>query len=464
MQFELNDVNLVVKHSLGAHTIALQALPTAEFAGPIDIRGTMTTGAFARLSDVSQWKGQAFVQLDFVDLALLSRLVPVPVPVEQAYGALRVWMGFDDGHIVRTTADVALQDVTTRLAKELEPLRLAYLQGRFTQRQWGDVWPVGRGGQEFGLTGTTFRTADGLIFPTMDVKVRRTRAAGSEPQRTAIEASRVDLESLDAVLAHLPLPGDLYDKVARHALRGTLAGLSLAWSGEAAATADIALEARFSGLSSAALPAAEDAASKVGVPGFENLGGAVRMEKGAGTLELAATDAALVLPGVFEEPRLPLKQLLGTIQWKQGETLEVRAENLRASNDDIDVTANGTYRTAPSGPGSIDLAGRIVRANAEAAHRYIPTVVGTGARTWLRHALVKGRLNDAPFKLKGDLAHFPFTNPAEGDFRIAGRVTGATLDFLPGAAERRRHGRRNRAACGRSSPTSTRTSSSSARR
>ncbi len=182
------------------------------------------------------------------------------------------------------------------------------------------------------------------------------------------------------------------------------------------------------------------------------------MEKGAGTLELAATDAALVFPGVFEEPRLPLKQLLGTVQWKQGETLEVRAENLRASNDDIDVTANGTYRTAPSGPGSIDLAGRIVRANAEAAHRYIPTAVGTGTRTWLRHALVKGRLGDAPFKLKGDLARFPFANPAEGDFRIAGRVTGATLDFLPGAAERATAGRRNRAACGRSCPTSTPTS------
>jgi uncharacterized protein (TIGR02099 family) len=432
LQLDLNDVNLIVEQSLGSHTFALQARPTAEFAGPIDVRGTMTTGAFARRSDVGRWKGQAFVQLDFVDLAWLSRLVAMPVPIEQAYGALRVWLGFDDGHVVRSTADVALQDVTTRLAPELEPLRLAYLQGRITQRQWGDAWPVGRGGQEFGLAGTTFSTADGLVFPAMDVKVRRTRAAGTEPQRTSIEASRVDLESLDAMLAHLPLPGDLYDKVARHALRGTLAGLSLAWSGEAAAASDIALKARFSGLSSLALPAAADAASQVGVPGFENLSGAVRLEQGAGTLELASTDAAVVFPGVFEEPRLPLRQLVGTIHWKQGGTLEVRAENLRASNEDMEVTANGTYRTAPSGPGSIDLAGRVVRANAEAAWRYIPTAAGTGTRTWLRHALVSGRLGDGSYKVKGDLARFPFANAAEGDFRFAGRVTGATLDFLPG--------------------------------
>jgi len=222
IQFDLNDVNLIVEQTLGAHTFALQALPTADFAGPVDVRGTLSTGAFARPSDVSRWKGQAFVQLDFVDLAKLSRLVPVPVQIEQAYGALRLWTGFADGHIVRTTADVALQDVTTRLAQEREPLRLASLQGRITQRQWGDVWPIGRGGQEFGLTGTTFQTADGLTFPTVDVRLRRTRAEGSEPQRTSLEASRVDLQSLDAVLAHLPLPGEWYDKIARRALRGAL--------------------------------------------------------------------------------------------------------------------------------------------------------------------------------------------------------------------------------------------------
>ena len=171
-----------------------------------------------------------------------------------------------------------------------------------------------------------------------------------------------------------------------------------------------------------------------------------------------------MFPGVFEEPRLPLTQLLGTIEWKQGETLEVRADGLRASNEDIDVTASGTYRAAPSGPGSIDLAGRVVRANAEAAWRYIPAAVGAGTRTWLRHALVKGRLGDASFKLKGDLARFPFANPAQGDFRFAGRVTGATLDFLPGPPDERRQAGGTGRACGRSSPTSTRTSSSSARR
>ncbi|MGZ9031430.1 MAG: YhdP family phospholipid transporter, partial [Burkholderiaceae bacterium] len=429
---ELHDLNLIVEQSLGTHVFALKAVPTATLAGPVDLRGKLTTGAFARSSAIDRWNGEAFVQVDFVDLALLSRLVELPVQIEHAHGALRAWLGFDEGSIIRMTADVALQDVATRLAKDLEPLRLASLQGRVTQRQWGDLWPVGRGGQEFGLAGTTFRTAGGLTFPPLDMKLRRTRAAGSEPQSTELEASRVDLESLAAVITHIPVPRELRDNVARHAVRGVLSGLVVAWAGESPAAGDIALRSRFSGLSSAAQLPREGSERTVALPGFENLSGAIRMDRGAGTLELTSTDATLVFPGVFEDPRLPLKQLLGLVHWRHAATLEFRVESLRASNDDVDVVANGTYRTGETGPGAVDLSGRIARANASTAHRYIPMVAGAGTRKWLEGALVKGRLSDGTFKVKGDLARFPFTNPADGEFRIAGRVTGATLDVFPG--------------------------------
>jgi uncharacterized protein (TIGR02099 family) len=432
---DLRDLNLIVQQSLGSHSFALQAVPTPAMAGPLDVRGTLTTGAFARRSDSSKWSGRTYAQVDFVDLARLARLVELPLQVEHAFGALRMWVEFEGGAPTRTTADVALQDVVTRLAPDLEPLRLTSLQGRLTQRRRDDLGLAGGGGQEFGLAGTTFRTAAGQVFPPIDLKLRLTGAAGTEPRRTELEASRIDLESLGAVIAHIPLPRDLRDRVARLSVRGTLAGLTLAWNGDSPGLGDIALTSKFSGLSSAAQPAADGAEQTIGLPGFENVSGSVRMEKGSGTIELAASDAALVLPGVFEEPRLPLKQLLGSVRWRQGPTLEIRAEGLRLSNDDVDLTASGTYRAADSGPGVVDFGGRITRANANAAYRYIPNIAGATTRKWLEHALVKGRLGDGTFKLRGDLARFPFLDPADGDFRFAGRVIGATLDVYPGAME-----------------------------
>jgi uncharacterized protein (TIGR02099 family) len=434
LRLELDEVNLIVQQSLGSHSFALQAVPTAALAGPLDVRGRFSTGAFARPSDLRQWSGEAFAQLDFVDLGQLARFAELPVAIEHAQGALRAWLGFDGGEITRTTADVALLDVGARLAPDLEPLRLASLQGRFTQRRWGDLWPVGRGGQELALAGTTFRTADGLTFPPLDLRVRRTRAAGDEPQLTELEASRVDLESLATVIGHLPLPRDVRDGVARYAVRGVISGFSLAWSGEMPRAADLVLRSRFSGLASAAQPAPEGGAHAFGVPGFDNLSGSVRIDRGSGTLELTSADATLVLPGVFAEPRLPLKLLVGTVHWKQAGALELRVEGLRAANDDAEVTANGTWRATDAGPGAIDLSGRILRGNVQAVHRYMPLAASDGVRRWLEHALVRGRVLDGTYRLRGELARFPFRDPAQGEFRIAGRVTGGVLDVFPAPA------------------------------
>lgn len=433
----LQDVNLIVEQSLGSHAFAVNARPTSAVAGPVDLRGRFTAGALVRTPRIEAWTGEAYLQLDFVDLAQVARFVQMPVEIAQAHGALRAWIGFSGGQITRTTADIALQDVVTRIAADLAPLELASLQGRFTQRLWGEFWPIGRGGQEIGLSRTTFRTAGGLTFPPLDLKLRRTRAGGSEPQRTELEASRIDLESLAAVATHLPLPRGVREGIVRHSLRGTLDGVALQWTGDEPAATAVAGRAGFSGLSSAAQPsvAADGADRGVGLPGFENLSGAVRVESGTGTLELRSTDAVLVFPGVFEEPRLRLKQLLGTLHWTQGDTFQARADALRVSNDDVDVIATGTYRRGAAGAGAVDLTGRITRAEAGAAHRYVPLAAGEGTRRWLQHALVEGRLGDGTFRLRGELARFPFVNPADGEFRIAGRVTGATLDVYPMAMQ-----------------------------
>lgn len=432
---QLDDVHFMIEHTLGGHRLGLQARPAAAVAAPLDVRGNFRTSPFARPSAFRQWKGELYAQLDYADLAELSRFLELPVQTERALGAVRAWLGFEDGAVTRMTADVALQDVVTRLADGLEPLQLASLQGRFAQRRWGDFWPVGRGGQEFALTRTTFRTAGGLVFPPLDLKLRVTRAAGSEPRRTDLEASQVDLASLGAVAAQLPLPDALRAGLARHAPRGTVSALSASWPGEAPAVADVTLRARFAGLASAAQPAADvNGHPAIGLPGFENLAGTVRMERGGGTLELAATDATLVFPGVFRQPRLALKQLGGSFTWKHDAVLEVRVDGFRAANDDAEIAGAGAWRATSGGPGVLDVGGRIVRASAPAAHRYIPLVAGAATLDWLQHALVAGRLADGTFRVRGDLARFPFMNPADGEFRIGGRVTAATLDVHPVAA------------------------------
>ena len=50
---------------------------------------------------------------------------------------------------------------------------------------------------------------------------------------------------------------------------------------------------------------------------------------------------------------------------------------------------------------------------------------------WLQYAIVDGRIEDGTFRLRGDLAKFPFPAAADGEFRVAARLRDGVLDVSP---------------------------------
>jgi uncharacterized protein (TIGR02099 family) len=435
----LEDVNLVLEAGLRSHRFALQARPPAHLASPIDVRARFAHDWGERPSDVRRWSGRVFAQMDYADvarIAALARVLPDSVAIARAQGALRAWLDFDALAATRFTADLALADVDARLGADLEPLRLSGVQGRFTQRVWGNDF---EGGQELALARFSLQ-ADDFALPPTDLRLRLTRAADDKPPRGELEASALKLDTLAALAAHVPLARDLRAFAARHAVRGRLTDLKLAWEGEPAAPGRFSLRSRFDGLGSSGQEAEPPPAQagvtasgtpRAGLPGFENLAGSIEATEAGGTVQVDARNAALVFPGVFEEPRLTLRQLATRVYWTTRPRFDLRIDNFSASNDEVELTASGSYRGGGKGPGLVDLAGRIVRAQARAAHKYVPLVAGADTRAWLRKALVAGEAVDGSFKLRGDLWDFPFNDPRTGEFRVAARVRNGTLDYMP---------------------------------
>ena len=202
------------------------------------------------------------------------------------------------------------------------------------------------------------------------------------------------------------------------------------------------LKTRFQALASAAQPAApqegETIKRAIGLPGFENLSGSIDMADGAGSMQLASkehdTDPAR---RVCRAARHACK-LGASVRWKSDPALEVRVESVAAANVDIELEASGIYRAAQgerSGPGWLDLTGRIVRLHAPAAYRYVPLAAGSGTLNWLQHALVSGRVTDGTMRVKGDLSRFPFEGERDAEFRIAARVVDAALDVHPAVVQ-----------------------------
>ena len=441
--FELTHVNLQLENLFGSHMLGLQATPTAAMAGPIDLRARFRHAPLARPSDYTRWAGEMFAAVDYVDLAALARALDAPIKVERAHGAVRTWVSFERNRLTRAIADVALTNVDVTLGDDLKPLTLASLHGRVSQRRWGD--DDGAGGQEFEAQRLTLATTAQQPIMPLDFKVRTTRVNGAVAAHTQIQTSRIDLQTLAWLATHVPIARELRETIGKHAIEGTLTDVTGSWSGPTPEFKNLTLKTQFQGLVSAAQPAAgpqRQSESAVGLPGFENLSGSIDITDGAGSMQIASKDTVLILPGVLAEPRIKFARLNAALRWKVQPVLEVRVESAAAANTDIELEASGTYRAATanangerSGPGRLDLTGRIARLHAQAAHQYVPLAAGSVTRDWLRQALVAGRLSDGAFRVKGNLAQFPFDNGRDGELRITGRVSDATLDVNASGAQ-----------------------------
>lgn len=425
-----SDADLLLDTGLGTTRFGLQLAPPPAIAAAVDLRGEFSRPTFGRLSDFKRWRGELFAQVDYVDLAQANDWLHAPLAVHRAQGALRTWIRIDGTEVVGATADLALTNVDARLAPDLESLKLSSFQGRVTQKRWGDE---ARGGQQYGLTGVTFVLASGVNFPPLDLTYRATRSDAG-PRRVELEGARVDLKGVAAIATHLPIGRELLGLIARYAPAGRLAEFSLQWDGDEPRFATLAAKARFENLSVAAQPARPDAPDVAPTPGFERLSGIIQLDRGTGSLQLTSRDAALVLPGVFREPRIPLNQLTADLRWKSGSTAELKIAQLVLSNADLELSASGTWRgptAGGSGPGTADLSARIARLEARNAHRYVPTAAGEATLSWLQHALLEGQLTDGAVRLRGDLANFPFTAPTDGEFRATGNLRNVVLDVAP---------------------------------
>lgn len=241
------------------------------------------------------------------------------------------------------------------------------------------------------------------------------------PGEIRLRANALNLEPIVKIAELLPLDAQLRKLLVDLDPRGTLHDFNLEWRGNFDHPASYRVQGRFDDL---ALNAYQSA------PGFSGLSGVVDATEKGGTLTLASKSSAVLLPLVFEEPRLQLDTLDVKSSWGfPAGRLEVKVEQAAFANADAAGQVSATYRAAPDSPGHLDLSGRLTRAEATAVHRYMPGNLSAGLRGWVREAVEAGHSNDVRFKVRGNLYDFPFTDPAQGEFQVAVKLEGGRLFY-----------------------------------
>jgi uncharacterized protein (TIGR02099 family) len=454
----LREVSLVLQNHWTTHRFALKATPPPALAQPLDVRARFTHPRFgSRASDLARWRGELYADLREADLAAWRAYLDYPFQVQQGRGSLRAWVALDQARLAGFTADLALAGVSARVQPGLPPLVLRSVAGRLSAREElapGDV----DGKPTFGANGHTvsladFRivTRDGRALPPATFSETFTPARAGQPQRVQVQARQVDLAALAELAAQLPLSAFQRQALADFAPRGRLLDFSASWDGQYPRLAGYRVKGKVAGLSLQPQAARAAISSAPGVPaqpampalpGFDNLSGSIDATDKGGSLTLDAQALALRMPAWFAEPSMPLDRLALGARWsyQPQQQLLVEVDKLEFAQGSLRGSLSGRHQLPLGqghGPGVADITGTLDGFQIAQVGRFLPLATPPGLRGWLSSALQGGQLNDVRLRLRGDLAEFPFRadNAAErarGEFRVAGRLAGAVLEYAPG--------------------------------
>ncbi len=405
---QLSAVNLQLVSRGSRHRFGLRAVPPADLAAPIDLRGDVRGDSVKLLSE---WNGRMFLQLDHVDLGAWSSWIRVPAEITRGAGAVRSWLTFGGQGLAEVVADVRLSSFRARLREDLPALELDALAGRL-------AWKNMPSGFEFS-TKKLGLSAGGAVLEPADFRVH-IRNEKENVSHGELNANALDLAPLVTLADRFPLDEALRSDLVALSPRGRVHDLSIRWKGAWPQPETYSARGRFESL------AFNTWRNLPGVSGFSgNIDGT---EKG-GTLHVNGQKAGLDLPKVFASA-LALDTLTGQVSWtRTPERVELKLNNVTFASADAAGSLFGTYRTAAEGPGEIDLTGTLTRADARSVPRYVPIMVMRNARPWLERAIIAGHSNDVRFRARGRLEDFPFVNEKRGLFHVSAKVSGGTLDY-----------------------------------
>ncbi len=426
----LEKVNLLLRNGNWHHHMRLDATPPPAWGDRFSVVG-LFRAPLLRAGDGNwkHWNGQVFADFARVDVSQLRHHADVGIEVAQGRGALRAWADVRGGQIVGGTADLALADVNTTLSPDLQALVLPSVQGRLGGRRLN-------GGFEFSTQGLQFQTDDGLTWPGGNLRLIHTAATGKAPEQGEFRADRLDLAALAQIASRLPLGPTAHDAVRTYTPEGLVDEIQATWKGPLDALQQYQVKGRIRGLALAGAPAGV-------APKHLGLRGAtvdIDMTQAGGKAALTMASGALVLPGVFEDPLLPLDRLSADLRWQiEGSRIAVQANDVQFANADAQGEARATWHTSDASkaphksrfPGVLDLTGTLNRADGTRVHRYLPLSIPAESRHYVRDAVVAGSASNVQFRVKGDLHDLPFNDPKLGEFRIAARVKDVTYAYVP---------------------------------
>ncbi|MDB5959434.1 MAG: hypothetical protein JWP59_728 [Massilia sp.] len=454
----LENVELTLTNNWNRHRFAVRATPPAALSAPLDVRADFSSPRFAASrAAVALWKGELFTDLRNTDLAAWKPYLDYPFELSQGKGSVRAWLTLDQSRLAGFTADLALANVAARLAPNGPPLALAQVSGRLSASE--TIAPVaaegtptfGKHGHRIALDQFAVLTEDGVRLPPTTLYESYTPATRVKREKFVVSARELDLALVAQLAAQMPLAQAERSLLAELAPRGRLRNFSAEWEGRYPSIAAwrvrgqlerLGLNARPARLAVAKTATSEAVTPLPAIPGFDRLSGSVDASDKGGAVVLDSDRLQVQLPQWFADPDMNFDKFALRAHWHYPDPQQVAVDidRFEAAQGALKASLHGRHvlPLAPGrGPGEADLHGALTGFTIKSLDRYLPLKTPPHLRDWLVGALEDGMLQDTTLRLRGDLSHFPFhadtqAERSRGEFRVAGRLENARLNYTPG--------------------------------
>lgn len=449
----LHQLDFVARNGARTHDLRLDATPEPEWGDRFSLRARLREPLLrlplatpAGQAPWDDWNGELYVEFARADVSRLrahADLSDWGVSVRGGEGALRAWARVQQGRVQGLTLDLALDGLDLQLAPDLPDLALSQARGRL-EAQWSER------GMSLGFDDLAFITREGLVWSGARVRLEHTLARERQGARTVVQAQAVDLQTLAAIAERLPLPTDGRAWLARLQPRGRVETADLVWQARGSGPMADHVVARAKGRVSALALAGEPSGKRSrsgrfplpGRPGVEGADVDFDLDENGGQATVAVRQGALLLPDVFEDPRVALDRFDGRVRWQiKGDSLNVELDQASLANEHAEGTLRARWHTGdpaaqpaqPRLPGVLDLSAQLTRADGTAVHRYLPMAVPEDARRYLREAALAGGSRQVSFRVQGLVDDIPFDEArhSPGTFRVEAALEGVDFDYLP---------------------------------
>lgn len=421
----LRDVTVSLVNPWFRHDMRVDATPPEVLGRRLSLQGSFHQAPWLRAGDTSQWSGEAFANLPFVDVATLRQWVPMDkgLSLKEGRGALRLWSDIRQGEPVGVTADVALEAVEARLGADLLPLSLRHVQGRV-----GAQWQGNH--VEISTQDLVFDTQEGEHWPGGVLRVSWSEdvlASG------ALNADRLDLEALAQISQRLPLPDKWRALLARVQPQGQVNQLKATWQQTAQQGLNYSVHGQVRQLHLKRDTQADSVFANL--PGIEAAQLILDLNQSGGKAQVTWHQGRLTLPFGLDQNQIALDDASVQLAWQlTGPDVAVQFTQGRLANEDLAGEFTGSWKTGTGEqrlPGVLDLTASISRAKVTRVHRYLPDSLPASVRSYVRDAMLAGEASRGSIRLRGNLSDMPFENPRLGEFRIAAQVAQGHYAYVP---------------------------------